>query len=389
MKANYFKFGVFLMLAAALIVAAVVILGAGAFKPEGEYFETYFDGSVSGLKRGAPVELQGVEIGQVKSVGFAREVYKIPPDLAATLGEARLVRVTFSVDRRFTGELSAEERQARRRSEVHSGLRIRLGSNLITGQGYLQGTYVDPNRFPVLKPAWEPEFPFVPSVPSQFATLKDSVDRLLAKVDELDLQRLFNHIDDLILTTDQAVQDANVAVLREQVKGLLADARGKVQEIDAKKIGRQVEGLVANADGAVTDVRAKIEVVNAQKIGQQIENTLAALDRSVADANVAALAGEVRNLFAEARVTNTHLQELLARPEKEKELANIAMMVDELNTTLRRVNLLIVTQAPRIEGTLENFRKISSDVKDLSESLKRTPSDLLLTAPPRESELLK
>ena len=149
MKANYFKVGVFLVLATALIVIAVVILGAGIFKPKGEYFETYFDKSVSGLSPGAPVALQGVKIGQVESIGFASEVYDIPPDLAAKLGENRLVRVTFSVDRRFARELSAGERQARRGREISSGLRLRLESNLITGQSSLQGTYVDPNRFPV------------------------------------------------------------------------------------------------------------------------------------------------------------------------------------------------------------------------------------------------
>jgi len=359
MKANYFKVGVFLVLATALIVAALVILGAGTFAPEGEYFETYFDKSVRGLSRGAEVELQGVKIGQVESIGFASEVYDIPPDLATRLGEQRLVRITFSVGRRFAGELSAGERQARRRREIRSGLRVRLESSLITGQSYLQGTYVDPNRFPVSELPWEPEFPFVPSVPSQFATLKDSLDRILTKLGELDIQRVFNHIDDLILTADRAVEDANVAVLHEQAKGLLADTRSKVHAIDT------------------------------EKISQQVENGLAALDRAIVDANVAALSQEVRTLFAEARVTNTHLQELLARPDKDKELANIAVVVDQLNTTLRRVSLLIATQAPRIEGTLENFRKISADLKDLSENLKRTPSDLLLSAPPRESELLR
>ena len=76
-------------------------------------------------------------------------------------------------------------------------------------------------------------------------------------------------------------------------------------------------------------------------------------------------------------------------PDKDKELANIAVAVDQLNTALRRVNLLLATQAPRLEGTLENFRKISADLKDLSADLKRTPSDLLFSAPPRKSELLK
>jgi ABC-type transporter Mla subunit MlaD len=65
------------------------------------------------------------------------------------------------------------------------------------------------------------------------------------------------------------------------------------------------------------------------------------------------------------------------------------MLIDEMNTTMRRVNFLIATQGPRIEGTLENFRKISTDVRDLSEGLKRSPSDLILSSPPRESELLK
>jgi phospholipid/cholesterol/gamma-HCH transport system substrate-binding protein len=313
MKANYFKFGVFLVAAVTLLVAAIVILGAGMFTPPGEYFETYFDTPVTGLSPGASVELQGVKIGQVQGIGFAGEVYEIPPRLAATLGQTRLVRVTFSVDRRFTEEVTPAERQARRRGEIHRGLRVQLQSNLITGKSFLQGTYVDPNRFPVPEWPWTPEFPFVPSVPSRFATLAESVDRILAKVEGLDVQGLFQHADDLILTAGRTVQDANVP----------------------------------------------------------------------------GLAQEVRSLFAEARVTITRLQGLLARPDRNEELTSIAMLLDQLSTTLRRVDLLVTTQTPRLEATLENFRKTSADLKELSESLKRTPSDLLFSAPPRKSELVK
>jgi hypothetical protein len=81
-----------------------------------------------------------------------------------------------------------------------------------------------------------------------------------------------------------------VAVLQEQMEGLLADARGKVQAVNAEKIGKQVEDLVAQADGALADVR----------------------------------------------VTNKHLQELLARPGRDQELANVAVMVDELNRAVPR-----------------------------------------------------
>ena len=235
MKPNYFKVGVFLVVATALIVIAVVILGAGTFAPKGEFFETYFDRSVAGLSKGAPVELQGVQVGRVESVGFASQVYEIPPDLAARLGENRLVRVTFSVAPRFTRELTASEREARRGQELRSGLRLQLESNLLTGQSRLQGTYVDPNRFPIPQWPWEPEFPFVPSAPGGFATVKESLDRILTKLDALDIQKVFNHVDDLILTADRAVEDANVAALQEQARGLLVDTRGKIRAIDTRR----------------------------------------------------------------------------------------------------------------------------------------------------------
>lgn len=343
MKVNYFKFGVFLVLAIALLVAAVVILGAGMFAPAGDRYETYFEQSVTGLSPGASVELQGVKIGQVEGVGFATDAYEIPPSLAATLGEARLVRVIFSVDPRFQREVTPAGRQARRIQEIHSGLRVRLESNLITGKSFLQGTYVDPNRFPVQAPPWQPEYPLVPSVPSQFAALKDSLDRILVKLGELDVQGLFGHADDLLVSANRAVADVNAAALQEQAQGLLADTRGKVNAIDAQKIGKQVEDLLASTNGAV----------------------------------------------AEVRVTNQRLQGLLARPDQNKEMANLAMAVDELNTALSRANLLVATQAPRLESILENLRKFSSDMKELSENLKRNPSELLFSSPPRQSELRK
>ncbi len=336
MKVNYFKIGVFLIVATALLVAALVILGAGTFAPKGQYLETYFDQSVSGLSAGSPVLLQGVKVGQVKNIEFASQVYDIPPDLAAKLGEHRLVRVTCEVERGFAGELSAKERHARRGREIGSGLRVRLESNLITGQSYLQGTYVDPNRFPVPQWPWEPEFPFVPSVPGQFATLKESLDRILTELDQLDVQKLFNHVDDLLLSANRAVVDANVPGLAQRAQALFLSA-----------------------------------------------------NQAVTDANVPGLAQQVQALFAELRVTNTRLQGLLARPDQEKEMANIALILDQLNTTLRRVDLLLATQTPRLEGIIANFAKISSDLKELSESLKRTPSDLLFSAPPRKSELVK
>ena len=71
MKPNYFKIGLFVIIAICLLVAAIIFFGSGMLTKEKTYFETYFNGSVSGLNIGAPVEVRGVRMGQVEKIIFA------------------------------------------------------------------------------------------------------------------------------------------------------------------------------------------------------------------------------------------------------------------------------------------------------------------------------
>ena len=99
---------------------------------------------------------------------------------------------------------------------------------------------------------------------------------------------------------------------------------------------------------------------------------------------------EPENLLAEARQTNQHLQELLKKPDKtQSQMANIAVMIANLNKTLVRVDKLIVTQGPQIEQALANLRVVSADLKQLTGDLKQHPSQLIFSQPPSESEVSK
>jgi phospholipid/cholesterol/gamma-HCH transport system substrate-binding protein/paraquat-inducible protein B len=95
-------------------------------------------------------------------------------------------------------------------------------------------------------------------------------------------------------------------------------------------------------------------------------------------------------LFAEARQTNQHLQELLKRPqETTTHMSNIAVMIAGLNKTLMRIDKLILTQSPQIEQTLDNLREVSTDLKELTSNLKQYPSQLIFSQPPSKSEISK
>ena len=61
--------GAFVLGALAIVVAGVLFFGGAALRNKHYYIVSFFDGSVAGLRVGAPVTFRGVPVGEVKSVG--------------------------------------------------------------------------------------------------------------------------------------------------------------------------------------------------------------------------------------------------------------------------------------------------------------------------------
>jgi phospholipid/cholesterol/gamma-HCH transport system substrate-binding protein/paraquat-inducible protein B len=245
-KANYFKIGLFFVISVILIVAAVIVWGAGLFTKDKIYFETYFDSPVTGLNVGSSVELRGVKIGQVESIGFASAVYDISTDPATVSRYERYVRVLCSISaeesKERVGDITDEQREARTRNLIYQGLRLRLASNILTGQAYLEGTFVDPNRFPVLGITWTPQYMYIPSAPGQFSTMKDSVDKILAKLEGVD-----------------------VSGLTKEIQGFFSEIRETNQEI---------KRLLTNPD-------PNAETANLAEVLTRLDNTLGSVNREI------------------------------------------------------------------------------------------------------------
>lgn len=355
MKANYFKVGLFVIGSLALIVAAVVTLGAGLLARDEVYYETYFNESVSGLSVGSPVELRGVRMGQVTHIGFASDIMKASVDSNDMIRAERLVRVVFAVSSTHLRDLPAQGDVARLRHGVDYGLRVRLSSNIITGQAFLEGTYVDISRYPPMAIDWDTPHSYVPSVPSELTTLKDSVDQVFYRLQELDVEGLVKSMENLFVSLDKAVADA------------------KIDEIS--------RGFRA--------AMAKLEGLQAEEVSLAAQKVLASLDQAIVDANVAGLSAEVQGLFAESRQTNQKLLHLLADPETEAWQSSVPEAIGRLNRSLARIDTLIATERPQIDLILANLLTISENIKDLTETLKQHPSLLLRSPTPEPSEALQ
>ena len=355
-KPSYFKIGIFVILAGSLIVAAVVVFGSGLFVQQKLYFETYFDESVTGLTVGSQVELRGVRIGQVDKIAFIRDEYNLAVQDPEMSRYEQYVMVLCSVNRENLPDISDAQKLARLKEMVDRGLRVRLTSNILTGQAYLQADYVDPERFKVLDVPWKPRNLYVSSAPGELTTLKESVDKVLYRLQELDIDKLVAAVDAVLISIDSAISDANVAEISKGVEVLLAEARTQVSNLDTRKIS-----LAA-------------------------QDTLTSLDQAVADVNTPAISREITNLLAEVRRTNEHLQKIIASPESLSQQGNLPEMIARLNKTLGRIDKLVSTERPQIEIILANFKEISDNIKELTESLKRHPSDLFFSQPPSPSQ---
>jgi len=347
MKPNYFKIGVFVILATALIFGAAVVFGAGLFGQDRIYFETYFTEAISGLNVGSPIELRGVNIGKVEKIAFVSKIYgDMVQTIEKTTKYGLCVVVVGSAPRDSWQGLNLEQANALLLQMVARGLRFQITSNLLTGQSYIQADYFNPEEFPAFEIDWQPEHIYIPSVPSDLTTLRDSLNKL----QKIDVQKVLDSLD-------KAINDANMGELSQQAIGLLSETRLKVRALDT-------ETLSASAN-----------------------QVLDSMDRTVVDANVPELSQQLQNFIAEVRQTNENLQKLLASPTPTQ--SNIPEMIARINAALSRIDRLIANERPQLEIILANFREISDNIKDLTGSLKEHPSELLLSQPPSKSEALK
>lgn len=355
-KPNYFKIGLFVLLAVMILLISIVVFGANLFDKERLYFETYFDNSVHGLSMGSPVEAQGVQIGRVEEICFVGDHYNIPLESNDSSEYARYVRVVVSVSPEFMHGVMADHPGDRLKQLVSEGMRIRYATEILTGIGYLEAQFLDPNRFPELPFSWTPEHVYLPSAPGEFSTLKDSVDDILYKLKEIDIQKMSDTAQHLLSSMDQAIADADVPKVSERIQRLLSQTEQKIQAIDTAAMSQEVFGVLTSLKGAVQD------------------------------ANIPKLSIQAQTLLAQANQALGELNVLLARPKTEPLPANLPLVIDQLHTTLQRIDRLIATKSPQIDRVLEDTREIAENLKQLTESLSRNPSNIIFSKPPRRTE---
>ncbi len=213
-------------------------------------YRIFFDHSVEGLERGAPVVLQGIKIGQVLDVSlqFDRESleFRVP------------VLVDLEPERVSAREDIPDDPSAMIRGLIDRGLRARLKQgNLLTGAKQIELVFL-PDAEPVSIETVA-GIVQIPAVPTPLEELTATLTGIVRRIDALPIDRIGESLDRLLVELGATLESANhmVTQLDEEVLPSVAEAAegGSAMLDPSSAIQVQVRELLGELTEAARSLR--------------------------------------------------------------------------------------------------------------------------------------
>lgn len=249
-KANRTLIGVFVVAAIAMLTAAVIIFGSGKFFKERSEYVAYFEGSVKGLRVGAPVMFRGVRIGEVTDISlhFYRKdtTFKIPVRLI--LYPDKVVGIGL--------ELTPQEEDAQWEEMLKEGLRAELQmQSLVTGQLLIQLDFYEDSP---LKLYGLKELKLGPDV-KEIPTTQSGLQILGKKIEQIPLDEIVGDLKASLHGISTFVSSPEFAKSLHYFKQAMRDTRDLIRHIDKK-----VDPLFDRVDQTLVDAQTLLQDVDHQ-----------------------------------------------------------------------------------------------------------------------------
>ena len=367
-QASYFKLGLFVVVATALLCAGVIVLGAGKLFERKFVIETYMTESVEGLGVGSAVKYKGVEMGEVSDIIIAARKYD--PKM---LQEGRIqspILVELAILRKMAPDMSETEIVTWLRQAEEAGFRARLASSGLTGPTFVELVYLDPEQFPAPEISWTPPALYLPSAPSTSQVLINAVQGILDKLKSLELKKVVDDLDTLLVNANGKLDELDVGTISTDATGLLEDLRAKIDAVDTKKINDEAVSFLEEIRASNDRLQ---EILNNPNIDPSLEDLRATLQN--------------------AKDATARIDEILKDPKIRELIDNLSSAGAELTPTLedlrravRRIDRLIAAQQANIESVIDELNKAMSNIRAITEDAKENPARILFGDPPPRLE---
>jgi len=320
-----FTVGLFVMIGSVIAVVAIMWLGKFYYLEESQHYIVYFDESVQGLTKDAPVKYRGVSIGRVDNIVVA-------PD-------ADLIKVILKIESGLKLEDHLEDIVAE------------LKSVGITGIMFIE-LERKKDEEPDLSPetTFPSEYPVIATKPSNISRIIKGIDNVLNQINALDLQGITAKFKTTLDTINKTVEDSQIKKISSDIKASL----DKVELIlDVKKWKNLMESI-GNAGSSFDNFS-----VNADKTVGKIDS----------------IVEENKKEFTEAISNFKHTM---------KHADNLMGNGSEL---IKNADVKLSTLQRQLFTTLQNLEKASYNMNRLLELISDQPSQIIFGEPPSEKNV--
>ena len=278
-KVNNIRIGIFVLVAIFLLIVGLLAFGARSFFAIKTTYETAIVGEVDGLSVGSSVIFRGVPIGKVSLIDFAPNVY---PDSTSTV-----IVVEFEVDRKILRHETAEQIDKIREQEIQKGLRCTVKAQSITGTSIISINYLNPIAYPPPILDYTPANPYIPSAPSQFARLVESIEQTLQNFQNLDLKSIGFQASNALASAALVLQKVDHLNLESSVGNLntlvtnlndtVVNINTTISKMDLHKLGGNANDLVASLKETNLKLQTTLDHVNSAPVADTVENLRSSL----------------------------------------------------------------------------------------------------------------
>jgi paraquat-inducible protein B len=230
-------------------------------------FIMYFSGSLRGLSAGAPVDLRGITIGEVKglSVEYERDAGRLRFPVEVDIFPQRIRGLGRRGDRP-TRLQSDTAGRALLDSLVAHGMRAELKTgSLLTGQKYVAlDFHTDLPRDHV---GWDSSPPVFPTAAGALDEIQDSVVSIAKKLEKVPLDQIAARLMATMATLDDTLKNADRLVrqldgtIAPQISDTLKEAQGAMK--NAKEVLGQDAPLQSDLSATLLELSRAAKSVNA------------------------------------------------------------------------------------------------------------------------------
>jgi paraquat-inducible protein B len=312
--------GAFVVGAVAIVVAGLFVLGGGKFLKKKYIHVMYFDGSVKGLKVGAPVTFRGVEVGTVTNIAIRANVEDLTTRIPV------VVEIDpDSIETTTGGHLGDQLPRM-----IKRGLRARLDlQSLVTGQLQIELDYMPDTKARLV--AGKTKYTEIPTVSS-------TMSKFEKELEQIPIQEIGHRVSAVLASIEKFMDNPELNQSVSNLNQTILDMQKLVKDVD-----RHVDPLLGSATAAIGHADELVLNVNEQ------------IDPLAADVKKTA-----------AAVTGAADAARPALKEAGRALANIAALTAKGSEERRH-----------LDSTLKALQEAARSIKVFAEYLERHPEALI------------